>query len=97
MKLKVIPKFTGMEYNSLEEILKDKRAKKLLWAEILFNDDIDWEKYKDLIKEDYRKACVYYTNFKYMFKNRKPLEEIKEKIDNRELRRFEEIARLFWD
>ncbi len=43
LKLKVIPAFTGKEYLSIDEILKDKIAKKLLWAEILFNDKINWE------------------------------------------------------
>ncbi len=94
MKLKIIPKFTRKEYKSIEEILNDRNAKKLLWAEILFNDEIDWENYKDLISEEYKKACVFYTNFKYLFENRKSLPEIKEKIDNREIRRFEEILRL---
>ncbi len=95
MKLKVIPAFTGKEYLSIDEILEDKNAKKLLWAEILFNDEIDWEKYKDKIKEDYKKAAIFYTNFKYLFKNGKPLPEIIEKIDEKEIRRFEEIYRFF--
>jgi len=94
MNLKIIPKFTGKDYNDLEEIINDKRAKGLLWAEILLNDSLDWEKYKLLIEEDYRKACIYYTNFKYLLRNRKPLEEIKAKVDNNELRRFEEILRI---
>ncbi len=34
MKLKIIPKFTRKEYKSIEEILNDRNAKKLLWAEI---------------------------------------------------------------
>ncbi len=95
MKLKIIPAFTGKEYLSIDEILKDKKAKKLLWAEILFNDEIDWEKYKEKIKEDYKQAAVFYTNFKYLFKNRKPLPEIKERVDERKIRRFEEIYRFF--
>ncbi|HHG75523.1 MAG TPA: hypothetical protein ENK22_10780 [Persephonella sp.] len=94
MKLKIIPVFTGKDYQSIDEILKDKKAKKLLWAEILFNDKINWEKYKDKIEKDYKKAAIYYTNFRYLFKNRKPLLEIKEKIDEREIRRFEEIYRF---
>lgn len=94
MKLKVIPAFTGKDYSSIEEILKDRKTKKLLWAEILFNDEIDWEKYKSKVKEDYKKAAVFYTNFRYLFKNRKPLPEIKEKLDEKEIRRFEEIYRF---
>ncbi|WP_457643143.1 hypothetical protein [Persephonella sp.] len=94
LKLKVIPFFTGKSFDSIKDILKDKKAKKLLWAEILFNDDINWENYKNWIPEDYRKACIFYTNFRYLFKNRKPLPLVKEKIDNREIRRFEEIYRL---
>ena len=94
MKLKVIPKFTGKNYKNIEEIINDSNAKKLLWAEILFNDNIDWDIYKDLIPEEYKKACVFYTNFKYLFQNRKPLPTVKEKIDNREIRRFEEILRI---
>ncbi|WP_456465857.1 hypothetical protein [Persephonella sp.] len=94
MKLKVILFFTGKYYQSIDEILKDKKAKKLLWAEIIFNDEINWEKYKDKIEKDYKKVAIYYTNFKYLFQNRKPLPEIKEKIDEKEIRRFEEIYRF---
>ncbi|WP_297454230.1 hypothetical protein [Persephonella sp.] len=94
MKLKIIPAFTGREYKSIDEILKDTKAKKLLWAEILFNDEIDWEKFKDKIKEDYKKAAVFYTNFRYLFKSRKPLPEMKEKVDEKEIRRFEEVYRF---
>ncbi|WP_029523069.1 hypothetical protein [Persephonella sp. KM09-Lau-8] len=94
MKLKVIPAFTGREYQSIDEILKDKKAKKLLWAEILFNDEINWEKFKDKIKEDYKKVAIFYTNFRYLFKRKKPLPEIRERVDEKEIRRFEEIYRF---
>ncbi len=94
LNLKVIPVFTGKTFDSIEDVLKDKNAKKLLWAEILFNDEINWENYKNLIPEEYKKACIFYTNFRYLFKHRKPLPLIRKKIDNKEIRRFEEVYRI---
>ena len=90
-KLKLIIYYTNKK--NLEEILKDKRAMDILWLEILFNDNIEWEKYLGIeeIKEAYEKASVWYYNFKTLIEahiHRKPLKEIKGKIDNREYRRF---------
>jgi hypothetical protein len=90
-KLRLIPYYTGKE--TLEEILRDKRAINILWLEILFNDSIDWESLLDNkeIKEAYEKACIWYCNFKTLIESnthRKPLKKIKGKVDSKEYRRF---------
>jgi len=93
--MKIIPILIGADFNTVEELLEDDRAVKELWLEILFNDEIDWEKYLDnpLVKKQYKKACKYYRNFGYLL-DRKPLpcEDYTETDrDFPEYRRFEEI------
>lgn len=79
---------------SLEDALEDKRARDILWLEILFNDSIEWEKLDSVeIKNSYEKACLWYGNFKTMIHahvKRIPLEDKKGKIDIKEYRRFME-------
>jgi len=65
----------------------------ILWLEILLNDDIDWEGYLDIekVRVAYNKACIWYSNFKTMIENytgRKPLKIKKDRIDEREYRKF---------
>ncbi len=92
-KLRIIPFYTG--FRTLEEALKDKRAEGLLWLEILFNDDIDWRELDlSVIKESYKKACLWYENFRTLIDSyikRKPLKGKKGKVDLKEYRRFLEV------
>lgn len=90
-RLKVIPFYTGVA--TLEETLKDKKSLSILWLEILFNDDIEWENYFHIekVRAAYDKACVWYTNFRTIvesFTGRKPLKIKKDRIDEREYRKF---------
>ena len=53
--LKILPAYTGL--NTVEEILQISRARRLLWLEILFNDQFDFKSWQyDLeVQEAYRK------------------------------------------
>ncbi|WP_457628220.1 hypothetical protein [Persephonella sp.] len=99
--MRIIPILIGADFNTVEELLEDDRAVRELWLEILFNDEIDWEKYLDnpVVKEQYKKACKYYRAFGYLL-DRKPLfcEDYSETDRNfPEYRRFEEILNfLSW-
>jgi hypothetical protein len=93
-RLKVITPFTGRE--TLEDALRDKRAEKLLWLEILFNDEMEWERYLDIpdVGAAYEKACAWYARFKMLIDGsvgRRPLPEKEADIDEREYRRFVEV------
>ncbi|MBI4743988.1 MAG: hypothetical protein HY776_04115 [Actinobacteria bacterium] len=90
-RLKVIPFYTGV--GTLEEVLKDKKSSSMLWLEVLFNDDIDWESYLhiEMVRVAHDKACIWYSNFKTLIESytgRKPLKMKKGRIDNREYRKF---------
>lgn len=91
MKLKIIPYYTGIK--TLKEVFEDKKSKDILWLEILFNDEVDWEERlssKEL-KKSFLKACIWYGNFKTMINHhikRKPLKIQKGTIDNKEYRKF---------
>ena len=91
-KLKIIPCYTGKE--TLEEAIKDGKSKSLLWLEILFNDDIYWDRIRSpLVRKAYLKSCVWYHNFKSLIDSctkRKPLEFRKGKIDSASCRIFQE-------
>ncbi|MBI5399481.1 hypothetical protein HZB07_02535 [Candidatus Saganbacteria bacterium] len=95
-KLKIIPAYTGL--TTLKEVLKDERAQRLLWLEILFNDTIDWRKFKrKILKKAYKKASLWYGHFKTMIDNyvgREPLKAQRGRIDGREYRTFLEALNL---
>ncbi len=93
-QLKVIPYFTGHE--DINDILKHKKASSLLWLEILFNDDFDWDSKleNNEIKTAYEKACIWYNKFSNLIEfsiKRKPLEKKQGVIDYKEYRRFIEV------
>lgn len=49
-KLKIISHYT--EFETLDEVLENKRDRELLWLEILFNDSIEWKRLdSDIIKK----------------------------------------------
>ncbi len=93
-QLKVIPYFTG--HRDINDVLKNKKALSLLWLEILFNDDFDWDSKLESneITIAYEKACIWYNKFKYLIEistRRKPLEEKQGVINYKEYRRFIEV------
>ena len=95
--LKVLPAHTGL--NSLEAILQVPRAKRLLWLEILFNDQLDlkpWQDHPD-VQEAYRKACRGFTTYRSLIQSVVPRASLplgSGKIDQREYRRFAETLQF---
>jgi len=93
-KLKIIPSYTGTM--TLDEAIKDARAKKLLWLEILFNDGVNWEEHLEVkeISDAYKKARTWYGNFKSIIEDHTQRKFMKGKIgrvDFREYRLFLEV------
>ena len=96
MMLKIIPFYTGKK--TLNHALKDKKSREMLWLEILFNDEVDWEKEMmddENLKVAYQKACIWYKNFKTIIDavaKRKPLSFQKGIIEEKEYRKFMEVV-----
>jgi len=81
---------------SIEELLNSRAGRNLLPYEIVFNDQVDWEKLKDSVpelSEYYHKACVIYSNYRYLIRRKKPLPTVKEKIQQEDIRKFFEVLR----
>ena len=92
--LTVLRAYTGA--SDLKEALEDPKSARMLWLEILFNDSFDWEaKLKNpAVFSAYRKASVWYYNFRTMVnlaKKRKPLKKFDGAWDKREYRKFLEV------
>jgi len=81
---------------SIEELLNSRAGRNLLPYEIVFNDQVDWEKLKDSfpeLSEYYHKACVIYSNYRYLIRRNKPLPIVKEKMKQEDVRKFFEALR----
>jgi hypothetical protein len=95
--LKLLPAYTGAV--SLEEALRDPRSVRLLWLEILVNDQLDltpWSKHA-AVEEAYRKACRWDTCYRSLIHSvitRAPLPTDPGPIDQREYRTFVEALRF---
>ena len=62
--MKLLPAYTGL--NTIEEILDNPRAVRLLWLEILVNEHLDlapWKHHPD-VQQAYEKACQWFTAYK---------------------------------
>ena len=93
--LKLIPAYLGT--SSITEALQTKRGQRILWLEILLNDQLDptpWLSNSDFRKAD-QTACRWYTHYQrlitYLF-HRAPLPHDPGPIDFREYRTFSEAA-----
>jgi hypothetical protein len=81
---------------SIEELLNSRAGRNLLSYEIVFNDQVDWERLKESfpeLSEYYHKACVIYSNYRYLIRRNKPLPTVKEKIKQEDIRSFFEVLR----
>jgi hypothetical protein len=81
---------------SIEELLNSRAGRNLLPYEIVFNDQVDWEKLKESFSElsdYYHKACVIYSNYRYLIRRNKPLPIVKEKMKQEDVRKFFEALR----
>lgn len=89
--LKILAVYTGL--NSVEDILQVPRARRLLWLEILFNDQFDFKSWHhDLkVQEVYGQACWWFTTYRILIQSvllRVSLPPDSGKIDQRDYRMF---------
>lgn len=87
---------------SVEDALKDDRARRLLWLEILVNDALDltpWSERTD-VQAAHAKACRWYTTYRTLINSlitRAPLPADPGPTDPRDYRLFAEALRFVAD
>ncbi len=96
-KLALLSAYAGVE--TIEEALQVPRAARLLWLEILVNEQLDLTVWKDRpeVQEAYSKACRWYTTYRSVLNailSRTPLPHDAGPIDFREYRTFAEALRF---
>ncbi len=96
-KLTLLSAYAGVE--TIEEALQVPRAARLLWLEILVNEQLDLTVWKDRpeVQEAYSKACRWYTTYRSVLNailSRTPLPHDAGPIDFREYRTFAEALRF---
>jgi hypothetical protein len=95
--LKILPAYTGL--NSIEEVLQVARARRLLWLEILFNDQLDLKPWQDHpeVQHAYHKACQWFTTYRSLIQSVLPRVSLPldtGKIDQRDYRTFAEALQF---
>jgi hypothetical protein len=95
--LKLLPAYLGM--GSIEEAVRTPRGRRILWLEILLNDELDLTPWRDeaAVQEAYRTACRWYTQYSRLITglfNRAPLPFDPGPIDFRDYRTFAEALRF---
>lgn len=95
--LKILPAYTGL--NTVEAILQVPRARRLLWLEILFNDQIDLKPWQDHpeVQDAYHKACRWFTTYRSLIQTVLPGASLPldtGKIDQRDYRTFAEALQF---
>ncbi|GJL61010.1 MAG: hypothetical protein NPIRA03_38670 [Nitrospirales bacterium] len=89
--LKILPAYTGL--NTVEAILQFPRARRLLWLEILFNDELNlqpWQNHPE-VQDAYQKACEWFTTYRSLIQSVLPRVSLpfdNGKIDLRDYRTF---------
>ena len=96
-KLTLLPAYAGVE--TIEEVLQIPRATRLLWLEILVNEQLDLTEWQTnaQVQEAYSKACRWYTSYRSVLNailSRTPLPHDAGPIDFREYRTFAEALRF---
>ncbi len=95
--LKILPSYTGVQ--TIATALADPRASRLLWLEILVNDQLDltpWQQHP-VVAEAYNKACCWYATYRSLINfvlGRQPLPFKQGPVDPREHRTFLEAIRF---
>lgn len=95
--MKLMPAYTGLR--TLEGVLGNPRAVRLLWLEILVNEHLDlapWKHHPD-VQQAHEKACQWFTAYKSLIISiiaRHPLPHNSQSIDFREYRVFAEALRF---
>ena len=95
--LKILPAYTGL--NTVEAILQVPRAKRLLWLEILFNEQLDLKPWQDHseVQDAYQKACQWFTTYRSLIQSVLPQVSLpleNGKIDQRDYRTFAEALQF---
>jgi hypothetical protein len=95
--LKILPAYAGL--NTIEEVLQVPRARRLLWLEILFNDQLDLKAWQDHpeVQEAYHKACQWFTTYRSLIHSVLPRVSLPldtGKIDQRDYRTFAEALQF---
>jgi hypothetical protein len=95
--LKILPAYTGL--NSIEDVLQSARARRLLWLEILFNDQFDFKSWQHdpEVQEAYGKACRWFTTYRSLIQSVLPrvsLPRDSGNIDQRDYRTFAEALQF---
>jgi hypothetical protein len=94
---KLLHAYTGAV--SIEEVLQNPRAARLLWLEILVNEELDltaWPHHPK-VQEAFQKACRWYTEYRTLVSaltSRTPLPPNPGPIDDRDYRTFAEALRF---
>ncbi|MEO8328275.1 MAG: hypothetical protein ABI618_20715 [Nitrospirota bacterium] len=89
--LKILPAYTGL--NTVEAVLQVPRARRLLWLEILLNDQLDlkpWQDHPEVL-DAYQKACQWFTTYRSLIQSVVPQVSLpldNGKIDQRDYRKF---------
>lgn len=97
---RLLEAYTGA--TSIEEALKDERAVRLLWLEILLNDDLDlttWHNRPEVVAA-HAKACRWYTAYRTLITSlvpRSPLPADNGPTDPKDFRVFAEALRFVAD
>jgi len=95
--MKLLPAYTGLD--TIDEVLENPRALRLLWLEILVNEhlDISPHQHHPAVRQAYGKACQWFTAYKSLIDSmitRHPLPHNPQPIDFREYRVFAEALRF---
>lgn len=95
--LKILPAYTGL--HAVEDILQSSRATRLLWLEILLNEQFDYKPWQDhpTIQDAYRKACRWFTTYRSLIQSVLPgvsLPPDSGRIDQRDYRTFAEALQF---
>ncbi len=95
--LKLLPAY--LDTDSVAEALRTSRGRRILWLEILVNDQFEWSLWQDHadFAAVYRNACRWYTHYRrlitFLF-NRAPLPADSGPIDFRDYRTFAEALQF---
>lgn len=95
--LRLLPAYTGAF--TIDEVLGNPRAVRLLWLEILVNDQLDLTPWSTRVEvqQAYQKACRWFTAYRSLLSSvlaRAPLPVDSSPIDPREYRTFAEALRF---
>lgn len=95
--LKLLPAYLNTD--SIAEALKTPRGRRILWLEIIVNDQPDWAAWRNVSEFEavYQNACRWYTQYRrlitFLF-NRAPLPDDSGPIDFRDYRTFAEALQF---